>query len=472
MKGISRTDRVSQQIQRELADLLLLGARDERLARVVLTGCSVSGDLRVARVYFTIMGDSQREETIEHASDAFERTKHFLRRELGRRLRIKYTPELRFIYDETLDNARRIEAILTDLQSNAETADGETSMSLSDGGGIRPLPLPGGDQALLTALGQAASLINDNQSFVVTAHRAPDGDAMGSTLALGLVLGGMGKDVVLYNADGVPFNFSFLPGADSVISDLELLPSSFDVLIMADCSSLKRVHPELAVDSETTKLLCIDHHSTLDGEDVDLLVYDVGASSVGEIIYRLIGELGVVLTRAVGECLFASIHTDTGSFRYSNTSPASLVAAGELVRAGVDVWNVTSHIYENYPAGRVQLLGDVLETLRLSSCGRLAFITIELEMYERTKTDPTMVDGFINFGRGIQGVEVAVQMRQIEAGKYRTSFRSRGNVDVAWMASQFGGGGHHNAAACTIEDTPEQIVNKITTLLDEAEKTQ
>lgn len=463
---------MSQQLQREIADLLLKETRDDRLARVVITGCSVSADLRVARVYFTIMGDFQREDAIEQAGDAFERTKHFLRRELGRKLRIKYTPELRFIYDETLDNARRIEAILTDLQPDAETTGGEAEMPLSADGQVRPLPLPGGCQTLFDSLKQAASLINGSQSFVVTAHRAPDGDAIGSTLALGLVLEGMGKDVVLYNADGVPFNFSFLPGAGSVINDLALLPSSFDVLIMADCSSLNRVHPELKVDSEATKLLCIDHHSTLDGEDVDLLVYDVDASSVGEIIYRLIGELDVGLTRAVSECLFASIHTDTGSFRYSNTSPASLLAAGELVRAGADVWSVTSQIYENYPAGRIKLLGEVLETLRLSSCGRLAFITIELEMYERTKTDPTMVDGFINFGRGIQGVEVAVQMRQIEAEKYRTSFRSRGNVDVAWIASQFGGGGHHNAAACTIEDTPEHIVRKITTLLDEIGKTQ
>ena len=463
---------MSQQIQREIADLLLKDTRDERLARVVITGSTVSADLRVARVYFTIMGDSQREDAIEQACDAFERTKQFLRRELGRKLRSKYTPELRFIYDETLDNARRIEAILTDLQPNAETTGGEEAMSLSAEGGIRPLPLPGGGQHLFDSLQQAAALINGSQSFVVAAHRAPDGDAIGSTLALGHVLREMGKDVVTYNADGVPCNFSFLPGSDTVVCDLELLPSSFDVLIIVDCSSLTRVHPDLTVDPEKTKYLCIDHHSTLDGEDVDLLVYDVAASSVGEIIYRLINELQLPLTRPVSECLFASIHTDTGSFRYSNTSPASLVAAGELVRAGVDVWGVTSQIYENFPAGRVHLLSEVLDTLRITSCGRLAFITIELEMYERTKTDSTVVDGFINFARGIRGVQVAVQMRQIEAGKYRTSFRSRGNVDVAWIAGQFGGGGHHNAAACTIEDTPENIVGKISAFLDETGKTQ
>ena len=126
------------------------------------------------------------------------------------------------------------------------------------------------------------------------------------------------------------------------------------------------------------------------------------------------------------------------------------------------MWEVASGVYENHPVGRIKLLGLVLDTLQLSDCGRFAFLTVTQAMYKRTKTGPEMIDGFINYARGVRGVEVAAQLREIGRGNYRVSLRSRGKVNVAALAARFGGGGHHNAAGCGLKGTADEVVGVLT----------
>jgi phosphoesterase RecJ-like protein len=332
--------------------------------------------------------------------------------------------------------------------------------------GIVAQAIAGGSEQLDEELAQAAALIKQHQRIIVASHASPDGDAIGSLLALTHVLAGMGKRAVAYNLDGVPYNFRFLAGAEDVISDRSLLPRDTDLAICLDCSSWGRVDQHLVLDRKQVRTLCIDHHETVDADGFDVFVHDVRACAVGELIYRLIRVLEVPLSRHVAECLYVSIQTDTGSFRYSNTTAGALQAAAELVRAGIDVWTISSEVYEKHPIGRLKLLAHVLDTLHLSSDGRLAFVTVTHEMYQRTGTGPEMLDGFINYARGIAGVEVACQIRESKTNVYRVSFRSRGRVNVAQLAQQFGGGGHHNAAGCTIEGTPQTIVRQLTAELD------
>lgn len=332
--------------------------------------------------------------------------------------------------------------------------------------GVLPRPLPELDEGLAAQLDVAVEVIRANQRFLVAAHHGPDGDAIGSTLALTHLLRELGKQAHAFNRDGVPYNFRFLPGADDVVTDPAEANSSVDVLVVLDCCSLERVHPDIEVDSAETKVLCIDHHATFNPSFTDHHVHDASASSVGEILYRLVCMLQVPLSPTVAEGIYAAVLTDTGSFRYSNTSPAALHVASEVVRAGVDVWRVSSEIYENHPPGRVKLLAEVLETLEVSESGRIAFITIRLDMYERTGTGPEMVDGFINYARGIRGVEVACQLRQTDADEFRVSFRSRGRVDVSALAQRFGGGGHRNAAGCRIQGRPASIIEELTATVD------
>ena len=331
---------------------------------------------------------------------------------------------------------------------------------------ITPGPIPGGE-AVSETLPRAVELIRSASSIAVAAHAGPDGDAIGSTLACSQLLRELGKKVVAYNRDGAPYNFTYLSGSEDVVTSPAELPDDLDLFIVLDCSSLVRVDPDLTLASDV-KLLCIDHHATIDDDFADVFVHDVSACAVGEMIYRLVRALDASLSRPVAEALYAAIHTDTGSFRYSNTSPAALAAAGELVRAGVDVWHVASNTYENHPLSRVKLLGEVLKTLHVSDCGRFAFISVTDDMYERTGAGPEMLDGFINHARGIRGVEVAAQVRQNGDDSYRVSLRSRGRVNVAALAKRFGGGGHHNAAGCSIEGHLETVMETLTRVFQES----
>jgi phosphoesterase RecJ-like protein len=323
------------------------------------------------------------------------------------------------------------------------------------------MPIPGASETLEASLVEAVALIEAHETFLVTCHRGPDGDAIGSVLAFCHLLWNLGKEATPYSTDQLPYTLEFLPGSDRIVSGQQPGPQH-DVVAVLDCGSFERVSPDFRVDRSVSRVLCVDHHLTIDSSFADVMVHDAEASSTGELIYRLAVVLGAPLTPEIAKCLYAAIHTDTGGFRYSTTSAASLAAASELVRAGVNVWEIASEIYENYPEGRIRLLGQVLETLERSSCGRLAFITVSTEMYEQTDTGPEMLDGFINYARGISGVEVAAQIRQTDPGKYRVSFRSRGRVNVAELAEGFGGGGHHNAAACRLDGEPREIIERLT----------
>ncbi len=340
-------------------------------------------------------------------------------------------------------------------------------MSLSESNGIKPQAIPGGHDELAGMLAGALALIEQAETIVVSAHHGPDGDALGSTLALTQALNQFGKKAVAFNRDPAPYNLSYLHGADELVRDPREFPKPLDLFIVCDCTSLQRVDPALVLDTNHTKVLCVDHHATIDSDFADVLLHDVAACATGELVYRLIVEMGISLTKPVAEALFAAIHTDTGSFRYSNTSPAALSAAGELVRAGVDVWHVCSQTYENYPVGRVKLLGEVLDTLTVSNCGRFAFLTVTQAMFTRTGTGPEVIDGFINYARGVQGVEVAAQVRVVAPEKFLISLRSRGRVDVATLAAGFGGGGHKNAAGCGIDGDADSVIQTITEAFQE-----
>lgn len=311
-------------------------------------------------------------------------------------------------------------------------------------------------------------LIRDSESFVVVAHECPDGDAVGSSLAMGLLLEELGKDVVVYNHDTIPYNFCFLPGDHLWTQTLEGRPSP-DVTILLDCAEPNRVGAAFPADGWGREVVVVDHHKTFDPDFATLYVRDVAAAATGELVYELAKRFAV-LTESIAKNIYCCVMTDTGSFRYSNTSQRTFNIAGELVDAGVDPWEMTSNIYESQPLARLNLLTKVLDTLRLSPDGRLAFLRVESAMLTETGATSEMIDGFINYARSIRGVEVATQLMDAGAGAWNVSFRSRGAVDVSQLAAKFGGGGHHNAAGCRMTGGPDdletQLCDALTELLD------
>lgn len=302
-------------------------------------------------------------------------------------------------------------------------------------------------------------LVESGRSFLVTTHESPDGDAIGSSLALANYLVELGKDVTVHICDPVPEIYSFLPLADKVTTTLP--DRAYDVCFVLDVGEFRRAGKQVAAASGRIGVFVnLDHHKTRD-EFGRFNLIDSTAAATGILIYRLIRAAGHEVSLATALCIYVATITDTGSFRYSNANPEAFAVAGEMIAKGVNAWDVASQLYESQPRCRLELLSLALSTLSFSECGRFASLTVTLDMYDRTGTDAELTDGFINYPRSVRGVDVAIFFRQLSETAYKVGFRSKGLVDVSRLAEGFGGGGHHNAAGCMVEGSIDEVREKV-----------
>jgi phosphoesterase RecJ-like protein len=309
------------------------------------------------------------------------------------------------------------------------------------------------------------SEIEANTSFLITAHENPDGDAVGSTMALGCFLQSRGKDVAVYYCDPIPDNYLFLPLAESVVRTIP--DRSFDVSFVLDAGELKRAGEEFVSFPGKGKIINIDHHPY--GEQFgDINLVDPKASATGAIIYRIIKHSGYAVDYDTALCIYTAIVTDTGSFRYSNADSEAFRITGELVELGINPWFIAERLYESQPRKRLELLALALATLTVSEQGDFASVTVTLDMYKKTGAGPDLTDGFVNYPRSIHGVEVAVLFREVRQGVYKVGFRSKGKVNVSALAAAFGGGGHHNAAGCVVNGTIDEVRKTVFSHLENA----
>jgi phosphoesterase RecJ-like protein len=293
-------------------------------------------------------------------------------------------------------------------------------------------------------------VLREKDRFLVACHENPEGDAIGSELALALALRKMGKTATVLNADPVPANLLFLPGAGTVVFTED--GSKYDVAVVVDCGSPERTG---RVGQELRKcplLVNIDHHRT-NGDLGELALVDPDAAATGLLIHRVLSAMGYEIGLDVATNIYVAVLTDTGSFHYGSSSPEAFEVAGEMVRRGVDPWAVAEQVYETQSARRLRLLGRVLASLEVSADERVACITTMRDDLREFASGKDALEGFINYPRSIVGVEVAVSFREEEGGDFRVSFRSKGRVDVSAVAARFGGGGHRNAAGCTVPGT-------------------
>lgn len=313
--------------------------------------------------------------------------------------------------------------------------------------------------------------IRKGSSFLVVSHVNPEGDAVGSLLGAALALRTLGKEVVAYLEDPIPAVYDFLPGADTVTHSLEG-KGPFDVTIAVDCGQKNRLGKGFISLEKPGTIINIDHHATNDRfGDINVVIPD--ASAAGELVYDMCVAAGVKITPEIATNLYVAIHTDTGSFRYSSSTADAFAKAGELVKLGAKPWEISKSVYENYPARKFHLLGMVLNTLDIfnisneSSDGKVATLTVTREMFSKTGADKDLSDGFVNYARGIKGVEVGVLFRETGEKHYKVSLRAKGDVDVSLVAESFGGGGHKNAAGFNIDGTLEEIRKKVIGALKE-----
>ena len=314
-------------------------------------------------------------------------------------------------------------------------------------------------------LSQVVELIEKRDRFAITSHIRPDGDSLGSSLGLYWLLRALEKDVEVIMRDAAPHAYWQLPGADS-IRVTPAVDRAYDAVFVIECSDIDR--PGLA-NLDKQFVVNIDHHSTTELFGTVNWI-DSTASAVGEMIYNLAKATGVRVSKEIAECVYTALLTDTGSFHYSNTTERTFKIASELVRTGVRPAKTAEAIFGSYQWPKIELLSQVLSTAKRDQTGHIAWMRQTLEMQEQTHASEEDADGFVNYPLAVGEVEASALFKECAPGVYRTSLRSKGDVNVARIAEQFGGGGHRNAAGCTLKGDLEEIEQKLVPLLQDAVK--
>ena len=312
-------------------------------------------------------------------------------------------------------------------------------------------------------LSQVVELIEKKDRFAITSHVRPDGDGLGSSLGLYWLLKALNKEAEVIMRDPAPLAYQQLPGANT-IRVVPNVDQAYDAIFVIECSDIER--PGL-VDLETQLVVNIDHHSTTELFGTINWI-DSTAAAVGEMIYNLCKAMGVRVTKEIAECVYTALLTDTGSFHYSNTTERTFKIASELVRTGVKPAKTAEAIFGSYQWPKIELLSQVLSTARRDETGHVAWMWQTIKMQEESQASEEDADGFVNYPLAVGEVEVTALFKETSAGIYRTSLRSKGDVNVAKIAEQFGGGGHRNAAGCTLRGSSAEIEQKVVPLLQDA----
>ena len=290
---------------------------------------------------------------------------------------------------------------------------------------------------ILDALGRG-------ERFLVCSHTRPDGDAVGSMLALAMIIEQMGKEVELATAERIPPQYRQLPGVEAVCTK-KRVSGRYDAAILLECDGMERTR---LGGLDEMFLINIDHHIT-GREFADLNWIDRSAASVGEMVYRLGRAAGACLTTQMAQCIYTTLLTDTGGFCYGNVRESTFALARELVEAGADPIGIARDVYFSSPVSKLLVLGAALR--RLKREGRLAWLWVTHQDMQRTRATDEDCEGIINVALSLAGVEAVVFLREMGGGGVRVSLRSKRRLNVAAVAARLGGGGHQNAAGCTLQ---------------------
>ena len=306
--------------------------------------------------------------------------------------------------------------------------------------------------------GQIREEIETAKTIAILGHVRPDGDAVGSCLGLKRYINLVWpeKEVTVY-LERIPREFLFLAGASETVSDFSG-DTAYDLCFMLDCSDMTRPGEAAKFFNGAKRKVCIDHHITNDGMG-DICVVKPSASSTSEVICSLIDT--EKLDAAAAECLYLGIVHDTGVFKHSNTSEATMITAGRLITMGARPALIIDNTFYKKTYGQNRALGYVLTGSKLLLEGRLIAGSIDLKTCDELGILPSELDGIIDQLRVTEGVEAAMLISQLKSGAYKVSLRSNGDVDVSSICASFGGGGHVKAAGCELEGTPEAIIEKI-----------
>ncbi len=316
-------------------------------------------------------------------------------------------------------------------------------------------------------LEEIAQAIGRSKNALICGHVMPDGDSLGSALAMGALLELLGKDFVIAGPDPIPEIYGFLNGAERFHAG-EPPEGPFDTLIVLDCSvpeRLGRGYQELL--ASDMAVINIDHHASA----VTFGTYryvEPNAAAVGEIIFDIFKLMGLDISLEAAICLYTAIITDTGSFQYDNTTPGTLRRVAELMEIGVPASKVNILLNEERPRASLILLGAAISKISLSPCEKVCWMTVTREMLRNCGAGDEHTEGLVNYTRSLKGVQVGLVFRETLEGSYKISFRSKDSVDVNRLAAKFGGGGHLRAAGCVMYGDLSEIQGSVVAAAVEA----
>ncbi|WP_366921682.1 bifunctional oligoribonuclease/PAP phosphatase NrnA [Metallumcola ferriviriculae] len=310
-------------------------------------------------------------------------------------------------------------------------------------------------------LNKIVAVLKKHQNILITSHVIPDGDSIGSTLALGLALKSMGKNVIMVNNDPVPEMYGFLFGSDEIKQSSEIVDVPA-LCVAVDCTGLERIGDELQqiIIRRQPQVINIDHHIS-NTNFGSYNVIDPEAAAAGEMIYDLIAAMGVELNIHMANALYVALATDTGSFQYGNTKQKTLEIASLLLGKGVKSGIINQTLHENRSLTSIRLLAAVLPSLNVSEDGQLAYMWVDIETMQRLGADSEHCEGFVNYPKSIKGVKIALFFRQMDKHTVKVALRSKDDYDVNRIARVFGGGGHAKAAGCSVNASLDEAIRQV-----------
>lgn len=299
----------------------------------------------------------------------------------------------------------------------------------------------------------------------ITNHVSPDGDALGSALGLYSILKSLNKKVEVIALEKPPVNLEFLPGYDNVVVSEEEISTDVDCVIVLDCANVERVNANINFSDGTYKIINIDHHMSNDNYGYINYV-DTSSPAVGQIIFHILERLNVELTKEIATCLYTSLLTDTGSFRYPGTSKETHRIAGALISTGINFTKIHEMIFDSKSYEKIKLYGKVIDTIKLELHNKVCFMDLYDEFIKELSLENEDVGDVISFGTKIKDVEVTVFIKE-KNNLLKISMRSKEVVDVRKIAEIYGGGGHTRAAGFSTEKSRDEIKEELIKIISE-----
>lgn len=453
-----KLERQNSTLRKALSELVTAEIKDPRVVMATISEVRLNRDQSVAEVFVSVIGEEQ--DRIDSLR-GLRKARGFLQGRLADLLRLRRTPDLRFVLDESLDRGLSVDALLDDLKARGEF-DGEEARTR--GRSLDSLEPP---RDLLERLARC------RRPWIVP-HHNPDPDAMGSALALGRCLRLAGKDAEVLSYPEPPAGFAVLPGIDETLPADEaadaMAASPPDLVVMVDCHELERAEELAGVLNLAPDACCVDHHLTDDGAPALPGWIEPVASSASLLVMRVIEALDAAgfdglepcgLDADMAACIYGGLVADTGGFRFPNTLPLSFEAARRLAEFPIDVAELSERLLHLRTRPALELMKHVTATFAFHAGGRILSLRVTGEMLRASGASLADTEGFVNLATAVDGVRFVVFLKERGDGSWRVSLRAKGDGDVQAVAAARGGGGHRLAAGCTLEGEADAVLDDL-----------